>query len=112
MGSPWHTYYRGYFMPYPVYTSPTLWLTDYLIASTLEQAYRDRMDAAADADMQANSVYNGPVALTPEVKQAIADEVRSQLAQENSERQMMSQNGAPVLSDAAPLFGGGGSHVL
>ena len=37
-GDPWYGYYRGYFTPYPVYSSPGLWLTDYFIASTLADA--------------------------------------------------------------------------
>jgi hypothetical protein len=110
-GSPWHTYYGGYFTPYPVYTSASLWLTDYLIAMTLEQAYRDRMEAAAYANAQANAAYGGQVALTPEVKQAIADEVRRQLAMENSERQNMTLN-ASYSNEPPPLFGSNGSHVF
>ena len=43
--SPWYGYYGGYFTPYPVYASPSLWLTDYLIAATLESAYQERMAA-------------------------------------------------------------------
>ena len=110
MGSPWHTYYGGYFTPYPVYSSASLWLTDYLIATTLEQAYRDRVDADAYANAQANAAYGGQAALTPDVKQAIADEVRYQLSQENSERQNM-QN-ASYSSQAPSLFGGNGNHVF
>ena len=81
-GDPWYRYYAGWFRPYHVYTSPALWLTDYLLAQTLEAAYEARIEAAAaKADAQATS----STPMTPEVKQAIAEEVRRQLALENSE---------------------------
>jgi hypothetical protein len=113
IGSPWHRYYGPYFTPYPVYTSPTLWLTDFLLATTLEVAYRDRMDAGPDANMPPAPLYGGDqqVQLTPDVKQAIADEVRRQLAEENAERQTMTQS-ASLTSEAPPLFTGNGSHIF
>jgi hypothetical protein len=82
-GSPWYAYYGGWFTPYPTYTNATFWLTDYMIAMTLQQAYQDRVDAHATANTQAyDSAYAAP--LTPEVKQAIADEVRLQLNEERA----------------------------
>ena len=81
-GDPWYRYYGGWFRPYPVYTSPALWLADYLLAQTLEAAYESRIEAAAArTDAQAT----GSTPMTPEVKQAIAEEVRRQLALENAE---------------------------
>ncbi len=102
IGSPWYAYYGGWFTPYPYYSSPALWLTDYLIATTLEMAYQERMDAAA---AQAAAYSGGQVALTPEVKQAIADEVHRQLEQERAEQASMGQD------TSAALFTGG-SHVF
>ena len=84
-GSPWYGYYGGYFTPYPVYASPSLWLTDFFIAATLEAAYQERMAARS-----APAVYqdDGPSApMTPEVKQAIADEVRRQIDLERAQGQ-------------------------
>ena len=81
-GDPWYRYYGGWFRPYPVYTSPALWLTDYLLAQTLEAAYEARIEAAASR-LDAQATTSTP--MTPEVKQAIAEEVRRQLALENSE---------------------------
>ena len=75
-GSPWYGYYGGYFTPYPMYTSPSLWLTDYMIAATLEAAYQERMASR----MAPGNIYQDQSApMTPEVKQAIADEVRRQI---------------------------------
>jgi hypothetical protein len=107
-GSPWFGFYGGFFQPYPYYASPAFWLTDYLISQQLQAAYQERMAAQAAAQ-QANyaAANGGPVALTPEVKDQIAAEVRRQLEQERAEQagQMSAANGPP------PLFSGG-SHVF
>ncbi len=102
-GSPWYGYYGGWFSPYPYYTSPALWLTDYLIARTLEDAYDERMAERAAA-AQANYGY-GQTPLTPDVKQAIADEVHRQLEEERAQQGQY--------NTAAPgLFNDNASHVF
>ncbi len=88
-GRPWYGYYGGYFSPYARYSSAALWLTDYVIATSLERAYEERMDAQAAANAAA---YQDSAPLTPDVKQAIADEVRRQLEDERNEGQQMSQD--------------------
>jgi hypothetical protein len=105
-GRPWFVYYGGYFTPYPVYASPSLWLTDYLIAATLEAAYEDRMAARA----MSNSYVDGgqPAPMSPEVKQAIADEVRRQIDRERAQGQSTDAFGG----QDASLFGGNGPHVF
>jgi hypothetical protein len=100
-GRPWYGYYGGYFTPYPSYANPTLWLTDYLIGSVLEHAYESRTDSAGFAPA-------GQVAMTPDVKQAVADEVRRQLDLERSEGQ--SQNAA--YGDVPPMFADNARHVF
>ena len=64
-------------------------------AATLEQAYQERMDAAAAA-AQTDAGYGSgaETTLTPEVKQAISDEVRRQLDEERAESQQISQGPA------------------
>ena len=99
-GRPWYGYYSGYFSPYPSYASPTLWLTDYLFGMMLERAYESRVDSAAYA--------SGQVGLTPDVKQAVADEVRRQLELERAEGQ--SQNG--MYSDTPSIFADNARHVF
>ena len=89
-GSPWYGYYGAYWNPYPVYPSAAFWLTDYLISANLQAAYAAQAEANADAAAGAAASDPGPsnaapaaggqVALTPEVKQAIADEVKAQIA--------------------------------
>jgi hypothetical protein len=83
-GTPWYGYYGDYFTPYPVYASPSLWLTDYVLSATLQSAYEERMAAAAE-NAPAHSIADTP--LTPAVKQAIADEVHRQIGIENTESQ-------------------------
>ena len=103
---PWFGYYGGYFSPYPTYIGPNYWLADYLLANALQDAYQERMDAAATA--QARYDASGQVALSPRVKDLIAAEVQRQLAQESAESQnpgqaMSASNGAPpILADNNP----------
>ena len=105
-GAPWYGYYGGYFAPYPSYPSAAFWLTDYLIAANLQAAYAAQAAANAAAangaaanagansgDQQADAnagggdapaASSGAVTLTPEVKAAIAEEVKAQLAAEQA----------------------------
>lgn len=100
-GAPWYGYYGGYFAPYPTYPSAAFWLTDYLIAANLQAAYAAQAaanaaaanNAAGDqpaAQPQGNDAGDAPAAssgavtLTPEVKAAIAEEVKAQLAAEQA----------------------------
>jgi len=96
--APWYGYYGGYFTPYPVYASPSLWLTDYLVAQSLQAAYAQQAAAnaaAANAAAAQQTAYAAPAPMTPEVKQQIADEVRRQIALENAERQNTAPNTMP-----------------
>jgi hypothetical protein len=91
-GAPWYGYYGGYFAPYPTYASPAFWLADYVIAANLQDAYASQSAANSDAgagydqgtanyrDGGGQTANSAPVTLTPEVKQAIAEEVKAQLA--------------------------------
>jgi hypothetical protein len=44
---PWYPMYGALFTPYPVYTSPDLWMTDYIIAQSMQTAYRSQTAAPA-----------------------------------------------------------------
>ena len=96
-GTPWFGFYGGYFTPYPVYASASLWLTDYLIANSLQAAYAAQQQSQADAAAAAQA--NAAVALTPQTKDLIAAEVQRQIALENSEAQAAAQNAAPDPND-------------
>ena len=109
-GDPWYRYYGAWFRPYPVYASPALWLTDYLMAQTLEAAYEARMEAAT---ARPNSQAVGSTPMTPEVKQAIAEEVRRQLALENSEGAISHQSlPDPGSSGVARMLSDHTAHVF
>ena len=101
---PWYSYFALYFAPYPVYAGPSHWLTDYVLTQTLRNAYQERSPEPADGQAAASSTQLAPEAvqpiagetartlsapapapLTAEVKQDITEEVRRQIALENSE---------------------------
>jgi hypothetical protein len=110
-GSPWYGYYGGYFTPYPVYASASLWLTDYLISQSLAAAYQDQL-AAAQAQAAANAAPPAP--LTPDVKQEISAEVQRQIALENQEAQAAAQGNEPdpASSSIQRMLTDGIHHVL
>jgi len=76
--APW--FYGGYFAPAPVYSTPALWLTDFLLAANLraaydnQQQYQDQQQEPPPEKAQSNGVI-----LTPEIKTLIAEEVKQQL---------------------------------
>jgi hypothetical protein len=119
-GNPWYGYYGYYFNPFPVYASANFWLTDYLLSANLMASYEAGVAAgqasAGGAGGQVPADYSGngggdnsggdnggdqsnnnggggnqQVTLTPEVKQAIADEVKAELAKEKDEAANTSQ---------------------
>jgi hypothetical protein len=110
-GSPWYGYYGYYFTPAPVYPTPALWITDYLLAANLQAAFEARAtanaSAAAAADDQAaaggGGGGGGQAGLSPEVKQQIADEVRAQIAAEKEAAAHPEPAGA--VSSTAPAGG-------
>jgi hypothetical protein len=117
-GAPWYGYYGGYFAPYPVYPSAAFWLTDYLIAANLQAAYAAQAEANAaagagaaqsappanDDQVQASnapSAPSGQVALSPEVKQAIAEEVKAQIAAEKADAANKGSSGGAAAQPAS-----------
>jgi hypothetical protein len=112
VATPWYGYYGGYFQPYPVYPSAAFWLTDYIISQDLAAAYAAHQEAQEEAG--APPPAGGQPALTPEVKQMIADEVKAQLALENQEAQQnaASQEPDPASSGIARLLSDGRPHVF
>jgi hypothetical protein len=120
-GAPWYGYYGGYFAPYPVYPSAAFWLTDYLISVNLQAAYAAQAEAEAGANLgypawgqlvasmgaipAADSA--NAVALSPELKKAISEEIKAQLAAEQTQAgSAKSSSGqdaaAPANSNEAP----------
>jgi hypothetical protein len=117
-GAPWYGYYGAYFTPFPVYPSASFWLTDYLISNSLQAAYAANQAAQANAAAAAAQAQGGaaPAPLSPEVKQEIADEVKNQIAIENTEAKTAG-NGAvsepdPASSSIQRLVEDGHPHVF
>jgi hypothetical protein len=112
-GTPWFGFYGGFFTPYPAYAAPNLWLTDYIVAANLQSAYQAGLEAGqaqgqAEGPPPEQPAPGGPEAqaqtpLTPEVKQAIADEVQQQLAAEQAAAQTNNpQPNGPAPNEPAP----------
>lgn len=119
-GAPWYGFYGGFSAPYPYYTSPVFWLTDYLIAANLQAAYAAQAEANADAMASAGGGGNAgggdpspaaasnSVTLTPEVKQAIAEEVKAELAAQQAEAaQSIASGGQAAAATPAPTSSSG-----
>jgi hypothetical protein len=111
--TPWFGFYGGYFTPYPVYASPSLWLTDYMISQSLAAEYQAQMAAQA-GNAPPPPPPGGQVGLTPDVKQAIADEVRRQMTLEQAEAQTNALNNDPnpASSGIARMFADNQPHVF
>ena len=118
--SPWYGWSGYYFAPYSVYPSAAFWLADFVIAQNLKAAYEaqaaanaaaanaeaaaaDANAAAANADAAAANAnaaaaqqgsQGGGAALTPEVKEMIAEEVKAQLATERVAAQFAAEQAA------------------
>ena len=117
-GSPWFGFYGGWFNPYPVYPSAAFWLTDYLIAANLQAAYANQAvdnpggggGTVGGYDQAQNYSDNGgsapaasaAVTLTPEVKQAIAEEVKAQLEAEQQQSQNPPPSDGSASAQSAP----------
>ena len=91
-GNPWYGYYGAYFAPYPVYPSAAYWLTDYLVAASLANAYAAAAAAGESAMLRLTSAphlvyasYDPATAttsptMTPEIKDAVSEEIKGELA--------------------------------
>ena len=108
---PWHGYYGYYFTPYPTYADASLWLTDYVIAQELKASYEAQQQAPpvaqpipAASGESADGTGGAAAPLTPETKQAIADEITEQLnAEKNSTPNALTpMNGTAPSGDVVP----------
>jgi hypothetical protein len=132
-GSPWYGYYGPYFAPYPAYPTAAFWLTDYMLAASLQAAYEAQQDSGENGELVPPAISNAsedqiaalwstdPVVaaklqatygaymlaggappakdsgtgMSKEVKQAIADEMKGEIASEK-------QAAAKGQNDSAP----------
>jgi len=98
-GDPWYAAYGYYFTPYPVYSSASLWLTDFILAENLRLAYEEQQNAFA---AETTPPPPGAAQLSPEVKQLIAEQVRQQLAAERDAAAAPPGPAAPEAANLAP----------
>lgn len=112
---PWYGHYSSYFTPFPAYPNAALWLTDYIISTRLAEAYHEQTAEDTNADgASSQDLVHSAGGLTPEVKYAIATEVRLQIAIENSERQDVISGSIPdpALNGVPRLLGDNKAHVF
>jgi len=98
-GAPWYGYYGYYFAPYPVYPSAAFWLTDYLMAQSLQAAYEAGQESARLGGGELVLAADQSVVLSPEVKKQISEEVAAIIAQEKNAAASKGDSGN---GDAAP----------
>ena len=111
-GAPWYASYHVYFTPYPVYRAPAFWLTDFIIAANLQLAYQAGVEAgqqrsqppdqpAPDEPTEHQYQPDGninqiqQIAVDPQLKQQVAQEVEQQVVAEQSESQNPDANQPP-----------------
>ncbi len=100
-GAPWYVGPNPYFVAYPTYPGAAYWLTDYYLGQTLSAGAEEDADSLTDADgtdMSADASSDSGddsdatemlralknTAITPEIKAAIAEEVKQQIAYDNT----------------------------
>ena len=112
--APWYGYYGFYFTPAPAYPTPALWLTDYMLAQNLQASYAAQAQQGMPPAMSPGDPANAASSLTPEVKEQIAEEVRSQIALENQEAQQNTagQDINPGSSGIDRMLNDGHTHTL
>jgi len=86
---PWYGHYRSYFVPAPYYPSPAFWLTDFVLAASLQNAYQMQLAEAGGVPQQMMEMppEAGPYAqsaVSPELKQALAAQVQQEIAAEQA----------------------------
>ena len=118
-GAPWYGYYGPYYQPYPVYPSAAFWLTDFMVAATLQAAYQAQSEENGEllplnpdptfvASLMPLAAPDAKPAMTKEVKDALSEEVKLTIAAEKEEaaKPKSASSGAggnqPAQSNEAP----------
>jgi hypothetical protein len=103
LASAWYAPYGYYFTPAPSYPVASMWLTDYVLAESLRAAYDASVPQPPNGPPPDQSAAQNTV-LTPEIKQAIAEEVKREIDAERAAAASQPQPAAPpaVAPAAAP----------
>jgi hypothetical protein len=101
-GAPWYHYYGAYLSPYPAYSSPDLWLTDFVLASNLQRSYQQSLDSGAIAS-GSELTQGGPATpIGPEIKNELAHELEQEVSAENTAAGSSSTQQSSPRGDPAP----------
>jgi len=115
-GAPWYGYYGAYYQPYPVYPSAAFWLTDYMLAASLQAAYAAQAEAnegwllrpdASEGTLVASLLAVPAPAdapkLSADVKKDLSEEVKIILAAEQADAgKGKGSSAGPAASKDAP----------
>jgi len=113
-GAPWYGYYGAYYAPYPVYPSAAFWLTDYLVAASLRAAYEAQAAEAGELSPLTPDPWlvaglgpvpvpaDSKVAMTKEVKDLLAEEVKAQIAEDKADSEKKSASSAGGKASGPP----------
>jgi hypothetical protein len=106
--APWYAPYSGYFVPLPVYPTPSAFLADYMISQSLQADYAAQQDNGGTP----SPVDGGP--MDAAVQQQVAAEVQGDISLENYEATQNAQgvDADPGSSSIARLLSDGRSHVF
>ena len=107
-GDPWYGFYGPYFRPWGVYSRASWWLTDYMMASTLQAAFQARAEYLGGD--QSSEPIESSAPMSPEVKEAINEEVREELAEAQAEA--LAPDAPPSNDQMPPSFSGPGQHLF
>jgi hypothetical protein len=129
--APWFGFYGAFYAPYPVYPAPAFWLADFVIAASLEAAYVASTEGSADLDpvppsplLEASvwlsdflispAMADAKPAMTPEVKDAVSNEIKALVQQEGDEAKANAahQDADPSKSNVVQLLSDNQPHVF
>lgn len=82
--APWLSSYASYFSPAPSYPNANLWLTDFVVQQNLKTAYENQPEQPNPSGSSAPETISGGVALSPEVRAALSQEVQQAVADEQA----------------------------
>jgi hypothetical protein len=124
---PWYPMYGSLFTPYPVYTSPDLWMTDYIIARSMQTAYQAQTVAPAAAQdavaapaaqpsdlapppqpsdaaavPQSSSAPAAPVAPPPAITPQVKAQLNAQIKVQLQEQQAAAATPVPLTTQSTP----------
>jgi hypothetical protein len=132
--APWVAPYGFFYAPYPVYPAPAFWLEDFVFAASLAAAYEAGHNAAAEGayltpepsqlpslarlsaslgDLLVNPAEAvAAPALSPEVKQQVADEIKALVQQEGNDSKSGGDDASGGTGSVMKLMGDNRPHVF